>query len=93
MLVGGAPAAVFQHEAVVIEDQPMRLKLADPAAVKSHHFAGAFGNRQRDRKPVHLPGLRAQVGQTVANAEHAAAIEHNFATQAQPGVRVLADNG
>ena len=62
MFMRGASAAVFQHEAVMFENQTMGLEFADPAAMKGHHFAGAFGDRQRDGQAIHLPRLRAQVG-------------------------------
>ena len=62
MFVRSASTTVFQHKAVVFKGQTMGLEFADPAAMKGHDFAGALGDRQRDRQAVHLPRLRAQVG-------------------------------
>ena len=62
MFMRSASTTVFQHKAVVFKGQTMGLEFADPAAMKGHDFAGALGDRQRDRQAVHLPRLRAQVG-------------------------------
>ncbi|MOA07668.1 hypothetical protein D3C78_1273770 [compost metagenome] len=44
MFVRRAPATAFNHKAVVLKRDAMRLKLADPAAMKGHHFLGALGD-------------------------------------------------
>ena len=78
MFVRGAPTAVLQHKAVVLQRQAVRLKLADPAAMESHHLASAFGDRQCDRQAIHLPWAGAQIG---------------HAMQTQAGLRIFADQG
>lgn len=93
MFVRGAPAAVLQHKAVVLKRQAVRLKLADPAAMESHHLASAFGDRQRDRQAIHLPWAGAQIGHAMAHAQHAAGIQRDLALQAQAGLRIFADQG
>ncbi len=62
VFVGGATAAVFDHEAVVFELDTMRLEFTDPASVKGHHLSGTLGNGQRDGKTINLPRLRAKIG-------------------------------
>ncbi|MOA07671.1 hypothetical protein D3C78_1273800 [compost metagenome] len=59
VFVGRAPATAFDHKAVVLKRNAVRLKLADPAAMKGHHFLRALGNWQRDGKSLDLPRLRA----------------------------------
>ncbi|MNE68694.1 hypothetical protein D3C80_1643700 [compost metagenome] len=78
VFVGRAPATAFNHKAVVLKRNAMRLKLADPAAMEGHHFLRALGNWQRDGEPVDLPRLRAQIRQAVTHYQHAAVIEGDF---------------
>ena len=93
MFVRGAPAAVLQHKAVVLQGQAVRLKLADPAAMESHYLTSAFGDRQRDRQAIHLPWADAQIGHAMAHAQHTAGIQCDLAVQTQAGMRVFADQG
>ena len=93
MFVRGAPAAVLQHKAVVLQRQAVRLKLADPAAMESHHLASAFGDRQRDRQAIHLPWAGAQIGHAMAHTQHAAGIQRDLAVQTQAGLWIFADQG
>ena len=60
--MGGFTPAVFNHEAVVLKRNAVRLKLPDPASVEGHHLLRALGNRERHGKAIHLPRLRFQVG-------------------------------
>ena len=83
MLMGAAAPAVLNHKAVVLQQQAMRLKLADPAAMESHHLAGPFRQRQGDGQTLHLPRLAFEVGQAVANRQHAAVIKGDLAGQTQ----------
>ena len=93
MFVRGAPAAVLQHKAVVLQRQAVRLKLADPAAMESHHLASAFGDRQCDRQAIHLPWAGAQIGHAMAHTQHAAGIQRDLAVQTQAGLWIFADQG
>ena len=91
MFVRGAPATVLQHKAVVFQDQTMGLKLADPAAMESHHLTSAFSDRQRDCQAIDLPWAGAQISHAMTHAQHAAGIQRNFTVQTQAGMRVLTD--
>ena len=86
---GGFAATVFLNDAAVIELRAVWLELFDPAAMKRHHFGGAFWQRQRYGKARELISAGFEIGQGIAGLQHTAVIEAQFAAKLQAGDRIL----